>query len=285
MRTRRLALVGLAALGLAACGGSDEESQPATTAPSGPAVLAKIPTGELSRPCAEIEGFGSLWVTNYGSGELVRIDPERNEAVDRVDVGATPCGLAVGAGSLWINAYGIDAVERVDPDTLEVVSIPVGTDPFDVLYAADSVWTTNVQDGTVSRIDPATNEVVANVEVGAQPCDGVVGPDGLVWIPNRGEGTISLIDPETNSVTDTIRVGATPFVLTVGFGDLWAASWGGGCLADPPRAAEGASPNACRKLDVRWLWLTNPSSWAGAETRVSGSASRSSATRSRSWFR
>ena len=66
MRIRRLALVALAAFGVAACGGTDEQSEPATTAPSGPAVVAKIPTGELSRPCAEVEGFGSLWVTNYG---------------------------------------------------------------------------------------------------------------------------------------------------------------------------------------------------------------------------
>jgi ABC-type glycerol-3-phosphate transport system substrate-binding protein len=71
MRTRRLALVGLAAFGVAACGGSEEQSEPATTAPKGPVVVAKIPTGELSQPCAEVEGFGSLWVTNYGSDELV----------------------------------------------------------------------------------------------------------------------------------------------------------------------------------------------------------------------
>ena len=119
--------------------------------------------------------------------------------------------------------------------------MPVGKAAPAWLAATDeAVWVSNVQDGTVSRIDPATNEVVANVEVGAQPCDGVVGPDGAVWIPNRGEGTISLIDPETNSVTETIRVGPTPFVLNVGFGDVWAASWGGADVwrirPGPPKA-------------------------------------------------
>jgi YVTN family beta-propeller protein len=65
------------------------------------------------------------------------------------------------------------------------------------------------------------------VEVGSQPVDGAIGPDGLVWIPNRDDNTVSRIDPATNAVVDTTRLGPTPFVLNTAFGDVWAPSWGG----------------------------------------------------------
>ena len=69
--------------------------------------------------------------------------------------------------------------------------------------------------------------MTATVDVGTQPVDGTVAPDGLVWIPNLGDGTITRIDPATATVVGTFRVGPKPFVLTVGFGDVWSPAWGG----------------------------------------------------------
>ena len=83
-----------------------------------PQVVARIATGRGSRPCAEVAGFGRVWITTFGTGYVLRIDPRTNRVTGRVRVGARPCGLAVGAGSVWVNGYGSNSVERIDPRRL-----------------------------------------------------------------------------------------------------------------------------------------------------------------------
>ncbi len=63
-----------------------------------PQVVARISTGSM--PCSEAAGFGALWVDNYGSGTLARVDPAHNDVTEKIRVGAGPCGVAIGAGSV-----------------------------------------------------------------------------------------------------------------------------------------------------------------------------------------
>jgi streptogramin lyase len=109
-------------------------------------TLAATPTAPSAKidaalgPCAAVDALGSLWVTSYALGELVRISPETNKVTGMVRLGAEPCGISYGGGSIWINAYGTNAVERVDPRRLRVVKrIPVSAAPWDVVYAADAL--------------------------------------------------------------------------------------------------------------------------------------------------
>src|SRR5688572_6491324 len=68
------------------------------------AVVAKIRTG--SRPCLVAEIRRAVWVSNYGSDDLVRIDPVRNRIVGRrIRVGSEPCGLAFADGKVWVDGY------------------------------------------------------------------------------------------------------------------------------------------------------------------------------------
>ena len=69
--------------------------------------------------------------------------------------------------------------------------------------------------------------MVARIQVGGQPVDGAIGPDGLVWIPNLAQNVIHRIDPATNAVVDAVPAGLSPFVVTVGYGDVWAPAYGG----------------------------------------------------------
>jgi YVTN family beta-propeller protein len=292
---------------LAAAGGSAAGKPKPKKPPNyGPVVRKTIRTD--LKPCGEVEGFGSMWVTNFGSGTVQRIDPTTNRVTGSVEVGASPCGIVVGAGALWINGFGTDSVERVDPVTLtRTAHIPVGRAPFDVLFADGSVWTTNNGDLNVMRIDPETNRVISTiplgeavaglgfaagsvwvgtnagdkvfridpasesvttistgksapawlstrddevwvgsvlgnaalridpstdrvaevVKVGSSPVDGIVDERGLVWIPNRGSNSVSIIDAASAIKVTAVRVGPSPFVLNDGFGDVWAASFGG----------------------------------------------------------
>ena len=50
----------------------------------------------------------------FGDDSLRTVDPRTLAVGKPVKVGDEPCGLAVGAGSLWVEDYGSDQVTRVD---------------------------------------------------------------------------------------------------------------------------------------------------------------------------
>jgi virginiamycin B lyase len=65
---------------------------------------------------------GSLWVTYYGNGKLVRVDPKAQKVVKGYPLPAGsdggPYAVAVdGAGMVWANEISTDTVVRLDPGT------------------------------------------------------------------------------------------------------------------------------------------------------------------------
>ena len=50
-------------------------------------------------------GFGSVWVSNNGSGNVARIDPKTTKGVATIPTQTRPDGIAVGDGAVWVTAY------------------------------------------------------------------------------------------------------------------------------------------------------------------------------------
>lgn len=78
-----------------------------------------LPEGSRPRRMAAAPD-GSLWVTLYGSGKLVRVDPAARRVVAEVDLpagaGGGPYAVTVdGAGTVWANEIHADTVVRLDP--------------------------------------------------------------------------------------------------------------------------------------------------------------------------
>ena len=138
------------------------------------------------QPCAEIGAFGSVWVANYGSATLSRVDPSTNRVTGTVKVGAGPCGLAAGAGSIWVDGYGTDTVERVNPHTLKRTrAIPAGPAVWDVAFDGRYVWADDNTNGTVVKIDPRRNVVVRRFHIGGNPT-GLAIAAGSLWVGSNG---------------------------------------------------------------------------------------------------
>jgi YVTN family beta-propeller protein len=187
-------------------------------------------------PCAEIGAYGSLWVANYASSTLSRVDPQTNKVTGTVRVGSEPCGLAAGAGAIWVDGYGTGTVERVDPNTLKrTASIRSGLSVWDVAFDGRFVWADNNGDGTVVKIDPRTNRVVRRIETGLSPTGLAVG-DGSLWVGANGFGEHAFfrVSLRTGKVVKVapgclrpayfaVRPGREPWVTCVG--DLAHPGW------------------------------------------------------------
>ena len=172
----------------------------AFVAGSTPAVVAKIKIAPGTQPCASAGGGGAVWVSDYGSPYLLKIDPKSNKVVRKIGIGSGSCGLGFGAGSLWIEDTNTNTVSRVSARTgKRIKAIPVGNTPYDAMFAYGSAWVTSNADGDVERIDPAKNAVVKKWPVAG--AIGIVASHGAIWA--GGTDGVTRIDPVSG---ETVKI-------------------------------------------------------------------------------
>jgi len=190
-------------------------------------ILAEIPAGGAIYDVQA--GFDSVWIDNYQSNEVLRVDPERAEIVHREVVGHTIYGLAVTPEGVWAASQVDAAIVRIDPATNEVVTRIVDPHPFPTTFAYTdgALWVTHT-DGFTGRIDPGTNTVVSVVQTSTDRAPG--DPEGLAgaaWFPDRTTGLLARVDPASDLITAQVSLGEGYSVAQAGFDDLWVLNFAG----------------------------------------------------------
>jgi YVTN family beta-propeller protein len=155
---------------------------------------------------------------------VVRIDPQTNQIIDRIQLEGGLHAIALDGDTLWVANRGDDTIVRVDTQTKQIVArIPVH-DPTSIAIGANSVWVVGHRAGNLVRIDPNTNSVVATIRLG----QGVGWPgqvafgEGGVWVGELLSGMVSRVDPETNKEVARIDIGVPVTSIEVGAGAVWA---------------------------------------------------------------
>jgi streptogramin lyase len=192
----------------------------AAVAGSSPQVVARIPTG--TAPGGAVSGFGAIWVTNDGSGTLVRIDPRTNRVTRRIRLRPGVFSVTRGFGALWTVNYKRHSLTRVNPASGRPRSIRLSGEPSDVLAAFGRVWVTTWTGGRLLAIDPRSMRIVKRIRIGARAA-GMRAATGAVWVGfGRGSTAVARVDPRTAEIV-RVPVGAeAPRSFTRGTGDLWA---------------------------------------------------------------
>lgn len=133
-----------------------------------PTVVAKRSSGGY-QPCGSAAYGRYLYLADYGSGTLVRIDPATNKVrTTTVSGSRTPVA---------------NSLTRIDPASGRIVStVSVGSAPADGVRGPDGLeWIPNQGSSNITRIDPATNAVVDTIPVGPIPFV-VRSAFGDVWV-------------------------------------------------------------------------------------------------------
>ncbi len=207
-----------------------------------------------------IDGSGFLWILNGFEATLVRVDPQRVVADQRISVSTGVRDLASGEGALWVTNADERTLTRVDlvtgskdsrsvaaigePDGVAVSEGTAWVAGSDGLIGIDArsleqtanwplrfpggkvaagegyVWVTHLSNDQVAKVDAATGRAVY-LAVGNGPIDVAIG-GGAIWVTNSLDGTVSRIDPATNDVRQ-IRVGGSPEGVAFGRGSIWVA--------------------------------------------------------------
>lgn len=223
--------------------------------------LTRIEVG--GRPFSLAKSDGSIWVANFFSGRVQRIDPATNRVVANVNVGGQPYGLAAGPGSVWVGNFGLDSVARIDTATNAVVArITVGNQPIGLTYDPGdrSVWAVDFGDGAVTHIDTATNAILARAVVPGEHEDAAIG-FGSVWIPSE-EGMLTRLDPATLAVTATIPVAADPDFAMVAAGSVWTTAYAGRVISRIDPAADAVAATIPTPPGLQGLEFEGTDLWA-----------------------
>ena len=224
-------------------------------------LVRKVSVG--GRPFSLAEAAGSLWVANFQSGTVQRVDPATNRVVAEIQVGGEPYGLAAGGGSVWVGNNGSDSVTRIDTATNRVVAtVPVGDRPIGIAYdpSDGSVWVANFGDSAVTHIDAATNTVRVRAVVPGEHEDVALG-FGSVWIPSE-EGWITRLDPATLAVTATIPVAADPDFALVAAGSVWTTAYQGTAISRIDAATSSVTATLPVRRGLQGIDFDGTSFWA-----------------------
>jgi YVTN family beta-propeller protein len=182
-------------------------------------------------------GSGDVWV-GKAEGGIGRVDPQRDEIVDRVPAGNSTSAIATGLGGIWVADDADNTVARIDPAGANAVTatVPVGQGARGIAVGEGAVWVANTQDGTVMRLDPTTAAPTATIPVGGSP-GGIAAGEGAVWVADGESGTLVRIDPESNEVETTIEIGESPGRVAVADGRVWVSVQGRAAAPESPAAA------------------------------------------------
>lgn len=168
-------------------------------APTGEAITAAIALG--CQAGAVAVGGGSVWVVPHLDRVALRIDPETNNVIDRIDLGDRGPGAEIDASDemVWASvsspSFELERLVRIDPATGSVVASVDAEGAFPVV-GAGFVWATG--QGEVYRIDPSTNSVAAVID--ARYCGMItLGDHAFCLGPDAGRSLS--IDPTTDAVT------------------------------------------------------------------------------------
>ena len=139
-----------------------------------PHVRASFDVGRGARRVAA--GGDALWVSDYTSGTLVKVDPTRGVEGDPIRVCVRPQGMLARDGLLWVACTGADKVVAVDER---------------------------------AGGDEQRNALVRQVGVEGAPDSLAPASDGQLWVSLRAGPTLALLDPQAEEVRSRWPVSST----------------------------------------------------------------------------
>jgi streptogramin lyase len=190
----------------------------------------------MDHPDWPLNALGSIWV-NRETGEIERIDPDREEIVATIDTDGYPCqNTVVAAGDLWTIDCSTSELLRLDPSKRRIEArIPIDGLPRQtfgsIAFAAGRIWVQAFGEGGyyVVAVDPASEKPADPVFVGKEAAGMAASGDHL-WISNPFEGAVYEFDTASGQVVGTLEGLDEPRWLVAAAESVWVLNEGDGTV-------------------------------------------------------
>jgi sugar lactone lactonase YvrE len=178
-----------------------------------------------------------LWVSVFGAGRVVAVDPKTGTIAHRVAVPGQPEGIVSAFGAVWVVRQQARKLTRISPTGELGTSYPLGTEPRLVTASSTDLFVADVTDGTITRIDPRTGQRTVSKQV----CDGaqdMADAHGTLWVTCTRSDTVVAVDEQRLQVIHKLTVKNEPDGIRIADGHVFVVTTAGPTVYELP--ADGA---------------------------------------------
>ncbi len=174
----------------------------------------------------------NIWVANWGSNTVTKLQASTGATVGAYSVGNRPYGVAFDGTNVWVTNEGDGTVTELLASTGATVgTYTVGSTPRALAFDGTNIWVANLGGSTVTELLDSTGATVGTYNVGSAP-DAVAFDGTNIWVVNQG-GTLTKLLASTGAVLGTYSSGvAAPYSLTFDGNNIWVAGAGGNSVAE-----------------------------------------------------
>jgi YVTN family beta-propeller protein len=205
------------------------------SAPEGEKGPPPAPPAAPAAPAAPASPGTRLYVSDETEGNVVVVDPDTGQVIERIAVGKRPRGLRLSRdGSQLLVALsgspiagpGVDESKLPPPDRaadgIGVIDLAThkllrthhsGQDPesFDISPDGTKVYVSNEDAAEMSILDLTKGTIIGKVKVGEEPEAVTLRPDGrIAYVGCEAENEVVAVDTTTSKVVARISTGARP---------------------------------------------------------------------------
>jgi YVTN family beta-propeller protein len=195
-------------------------------------------------PNQVVYGNDMLYVVNSLSPSLMIIDPSNNSIAAQVfmPMNSNLWNVAVDENYAYVTGLATNSVYVVDLDTRSITdTLSTGTSPEGVLVHDNRLYVTNTGfnpidfsygQGSISVYDLSARTELSRINVGVNPQNLLVGPDGMINVICTGDyvshsGIVYFIDPWDLLAVDSLSLGGQPtMALGNSAGKVYVAAGG-----------------------------------------------------------
>ncbi len=164
-----------------------------------------------------------LWVTNLGSGSVMRIRPSDGKLLDTWTGATDAFGIAAAMGKIFIagqlnpgKLYMIDPTQPAGVVTTLTNSL--GAFPTGIAFDGSRIWTAN-DSGSVSIVS-LNPTMVTTVTTGFNQPLGILYDGTNIWVTDASADTLLKLNSD-GSIAQTIPVGSTPLFPVFDGTNIW----------------------------------------------------------------
>ncbi len=214
-------------------------------------------------PLAIAVAGGSLWIANYDSGTVTRVDPDTAPEETTIKAGPNPAFLLAVGDRIWVESYGSPKDARLswietpsgrvdDGSHASQLCCNLATDGQDI-WAIDP-------SGAVVRFDGSTGRVLDRfpVTIDRNFHSNLVYASGAVWVASDN-ADLQRVDPGSGDITTVATGGGVPF--EVDGEEIWGASSGEIWVVDARTATVARRVPIPNSMEVLWLALDDSAIW------------------------
>ena len=157
-------------------------------------ILGRYPEGICFSPEGDL-----AFIALKGENAVVVVDAFHKQVIKKITVGIYPRRVVSLGEDVWVTNYGSGNLHRIDIAQLRVVKmLPVSKQPLDLAFAQNTLWVACQQSQALLAIEPRSNQVKHMIRTGFVPSDLTALPDGSLAAANASHGQVVIYFPSSN---------------------------------------------------------------------------------------